>query len=73
MRLHHLRSGRGSTSGAQEDTLGLLGSKEGAKGNRTAQVSPRAASLPKGQEFTPGGSSSCSPRAAKETDQIQGS
>lgn len=34
MRLHHLRPGRGSTSGVQEGTLGLLGSTRGSKGQQ---------------------------------------
>lgn len=34
MRLHHLRSGRGSSSGVQEDTLGLLGEQRGSKGQQ---------------------------------------
>lgn len=51
MRLPHLRPGRGSTSGLQEDTLGLLGEP---KREQKAAGEHRAASSPKGQEFTPG-------------------
>lgn len=73
MRLHHLRSGEAAPLGSRRTHWGCWGVQEGAKGSRTPEVSPRAASSPKGEEFTPGHSSSCSPCAAKETDQIQGS
>lgn len=55
MRLHHLRSGRGSTSGVQEDTLGLLGgNKRHQRAAGDHRGAPGQPPVPKGRSLPQG-------------------